>query len=592
LTGSFDERENRPVTARGASVPELRATRTPEARYDVAILGGGLAGLTLALQLKRRRPETSVLVAEKRADLAPDAAFKVGESTLESGAHYFRDVLGLTDHLDQAQLRKTGLRVYFPAGDNSDIAQRVEFVTPRHADVYTYQIDRGRFENELFERCLRHGADAIRGCTVREVKLGAEEHRVVLEHGGGASEVGARWLVDATGRANLLRRQLGLERDTDHDINAAWLRLAGGLDVEGWSDDTEWLDREPERGLRKHATIHLTGEGYWVWLIQLVSGPISIGVCADPRFHPFEEISELDRLLEWLGTHEPQLATEIASRREDVLDFLVVQDFSYACERVYSPERWCLTGEAGLFADPLYSPGSDFIAYGNTLITDLVARDLDGEDVTDRIEFFNFFLFRMFDSTLNVYRDQYGVFGNPQVMVAKLLFDTTALWSFLANLSLHGKIADPQFIVGIVEELQSNQPVLYRTEQLFREWHALAKHEWTGVSVLCTGFQHLLDVQADLVKPFEKEELRRRIVENFELLRAMAVIFFHKAAEHLPEKPGDDVPINAQGISLQPECWQEDGLFDEPGITLASARERLRGIEEFFLDERVMPRGA
>ena len=37
------------------------------------------------------------------------------------------------------------------------------------------------------------------------------------------------------------------------------------------------------------------------------------------------------------------------------------------CERVYSPQRWALTGEAGAFADPLYSPGSDFIGLGNRL---------------------------------------------------------------------------------------------------------------------------------------------------------------------------------------------------------------------------------
>ena len=44
-------------------------------RYDVAVLGGGLAGLSVALQLKRTRPETSVFVAEKRKGPAPEAAF-------------------------------------------------------------------------------------------------------------------------------------------------------------------------------------------------------------------------------------------------------------------------------------------------------------------------------------------------------------------------------------------------------------------------------------------------------------------------------------------------------------------------------------
>ena len=53
--------------------------------FDVAILGGGLAGLTLAIQLKQMRPQTTVVVLEKREGPAPLAAFKVGESTV--GAH-------------------------------------------------------------------------------------------------------------------------------------------------------------------------------------------------------------------------------------------------------------------------------------------------------------------------------------------------------------------------------------------------------------------------------------------------------------------------------------------------------------------------
>lgn len=85
-------------------------------RHEVAILGGGLAGLTLALQLKRSREETTVVVIEKRAGPAPDAAFKVGESTGDVGAQYFREVVGAADHLDNVHLRKVGLRFFFPRG--------------------------------------------------------------------------------------------------------------------------------------------------------------------------------------------------------------------------------------------------------------------------------------------------------------------------------------------------------------------------------------------------------------------------------------------------------------------------------------------
>ena len=48
------------------------------------------------------RPETRVLVADKRAEPAPEAAFKVGESTVEIGAYYYREILGMADHLERA----------------------------------------------------------------------------------------------------------------------------------------------------------------------------------------------------------------------------------------------------------------------------------------------------------------------------------------------------------------------------------------------------------------------------------------------------------------------------------------------------------
>ena len=83
-----------------------------ENHYDVTILGGGLAGLTLSLQLKQEKPDIKVLVLEKREDAAPEAAFKVGESSVELGTHYMREVLNLKDYLDSDQLPKHGLRFF------------------------------------------------------------------------------------------------------------------------------------------------------------------------------------------------------------------------------------------------------------------------------------------------------------------------------------------------------------------------------------------------------------------------------------------------------------------------------------------------
>ena len=51
-------------------------------RYDVVILGGGLAGLTLAIQLRQQFAAMQILVIERRAHPVPPAAHKVGESSV------------------------------------------------------------------------------------------------------------------------------------------------------------------------------------------------------------------------------------------------------------------------------------------------------------------------------------------------------------------------------------------------------------------------------------------------------------------------------------------------------------------------------
>jgi len=575
------------MTARGASEFEIKSIRSPKSEYDVAILGGGLAGLTLALHLKRARPETSVLVAEKRELPPPEAAFKVGESTVEVGAYYYRELCGMADHLEQRHLRKAGLRFFFPAGGNEDISRRVEFVTPDQ--YWNHQIDRGRFEAEAFDRAVKLGADAFRGYRVMDVEIDpSSKHKVVLQReGGGTIDVAARWVVDASGRSNILRRKLGLEAETGHHINAAWFRLAGGLDVEDFgAHNQEWVDRVDQRGFRKLATVHLLDQGYWVWLIPLASGPHSIGVCADPRFHPFERINEFDHLLDWFREHEPQLAAAVEPRRADVMDFLVIQDFSYASKETFSNDRWTLVGEAGGFIDAFYSPGSDFIGYTNNFSKDLICRDLDGEDIEERTDFYNFFFYQLFDPTIALYKDQYQFFGNPQVMLAKNLYDNTAYFSTLAFMFLHQKMTDLDVLADVVDQFQTVIPLLGRMQELFRDWSQIYDEPWEGVSILSKEFTPMIERQRALSEPFEDEAFKEQAIENIKLLKALAIWLFFKAAASLPTQPDPERRIDALGISLHPERWEEEGLYSDEGMTLAEASELLPGIDEFWLESR------
>jgi flavin-dependent dehydrogenase len=557
-------------------------------RYDVAILGGGLAGLTLALQVKRARPETSVLVLEKRKGPAPLAAFKVGESTLEVGAHYFADICGLRDHLDADHVYKPGLRYFFPAGDNRDVTRRTEWGPPagRPFRLKTWQIDRGRFENELADRCRAAGVDLRDGCPAQDVDLreGDADHTVMFAQDGEEGSAAARWVVGATGRASLIRRKLGLEREVEHAINSSWLRLRGGLKLDDWSDDPDWKGRMQEP-IRWMYTNHLMGKGYWVWLIPLSSGAISIGIVADPRFHPYERINTLEAALDWLDEHEPLVAEAVRARPDDIEDFLRIEHYSHGTERQYSPDRWGLTGDAGVFLDPFYSPGSDFIAIANGCLADLVLRDLAGEPIEERAEAFNHMFLEEFHRILHNYTWEYEIWGNPQVMSVKLCWDLLLYWGVTALRAIHGVWHDPDFYASVRDTLDRAHRLNQRMQGFFREWHAIDDREVEGVFVPLVTFGALAKRKVMLDGPHEPDVVRGLLAENVDCMEAVAVAIFRKARESLSEGEVDgDRPVNPNAIGLDPSRWEQDGLFDEPGLTLEQAGAQAHGIENIWLD--------
>ncbi|NER47174.1 MAG: FAD-dependent oxidoreductase, partial [Symploca sp. SIO1A3] len=135
--------------------------------YDVVICGGGLAGLTLARQLKLQKPNISVTVLDRIARPLPEASFKVGESTVEVGAFYLANTLKLTDYFETEHLTKLGLR-YFFNNKETEFHKRPELGLSEFHLPNSYQIDRGKFENDLRQFNLEAGVKLLENCLVNE----------------------------------------------------------------------------------------------------------------------------------------------------------------------------------------------------------------------------------------------------------------------------------------------------------------------------------------------------------------------------------------------------------------------------------------
>ncbi|MEO7019919.1 MAG: tryptophan 7-halogenase [Ktedonobacteraceae bacterium] len=529
-------------------------------QYDVAILGGGLAGLTLALQIKKTRPETSILVVEKQKHPVPEAAHKVGESTVEIGGYYLRDILDLDEHLQTQQLPKFGLRFFFSADDNQDITQRVELghAIPPPLRVETYQLDRGRLENALGCKLLEQGIAFLDGCKVQQIDLQpqSDTHRVRILSEGNERTIQARWVVDASGRSSLLKRQLGLAKKVDHAANAAWFRVGYPIDINKWSTDPTWQARIIE-GERSLSTNHLMGPGYWVWLIPLSSGSISIGIVTDANMHPFEGINRFERAMDWLHAHEPQCAQVIEQHRDKIQDFRVMKDYCYASEQVYSDERWCLTGEAGVFLDPFYSPGSDLIAISNGLVCDLVTRELAGEDIEERAAIHNRLLLMLNDSWRGTYEQQYPLMGNAQIMIAKVIWDTAIYWAVPGLLYFHNKYLSFGDSPAIAINLLRFSILSEHVQTFLRTWYEMDQPAAPATFIRYYDFDFMAKLHIGMTAELPDAEFDAQFAANVHFVERLAGQLVSTVIEAYAERTED------KAIQSQIQCWQADQFLAE-----------------------------
>lgn len=447
---------------------------------DVVIIGGGLAGLTLALQLRSLDPSLQIAILERNSWPPRAAAHKVGESTVEIGARYLAHTIGVEGLLEKSQLRKFGLRFFFGSGAHNDLAKADELGASKPLPVQSYQLDRGRLETDLASLAIEQGIQFQPESKVKKVELGekGEKHKVFFHNQGDAQKLKCTWVVDAASRASILKRQMQLQRDSTHKVSAAWFRLDYPIEIDDWSANVAWKSRCVDLS-RRHSTNHLMGCGYWVWLIPLTENRTSVGIVADSGIHPISSYGNFTKSLEWLAKHQPTCCEQVSSAQATLMDFRMLRNFSHDCGQLWSPDRWALTGEAGVFADPFYSPGSDFIAISNTFIADLITKKKTAVRCQIESMAFQRIYQSFFASTMNIYQDLYSGYGDTRLMVLKTTWDYSYYWGVLALLFFRDCMTDLSCIKRLEPILTRLQKLNILIQQNFRQ-QAARRVESTG----------------------------------------------------------------------------------------------------------------
>lgn len=529
--------------------------------YDVVIAGGGLAGLTLSIQLKQANPTISILILESRDKAAATAAHKVGESTVELATHYFREVLNLKEYLEEFELPKHGLRFFFTDEKKEELSNRVELGPRLKLPVPSHQLDRGTFENYLEKLTKELGTDFILAARAKDVNIDSKGlHEVIYAHERADKTVKTKWFVDATSRISLLKKKFGFQKEAPHNVNAAWFRVKGVVDIDEWSENKTWKNFLAPK-LRYLSTVHFMDKGYWLWVIPLGSKNTSIGIVADEDIHPFDTINTYEKAVAWIHKNEPQAAKFVCPSKEDILDFRILKHFAHDSGRMYSADRWAVTGEAGAFLDPFYSPGSDFISLNNTWLSDLILRSHNGEDITVRSQIYEQTHLSWYTSWLPIYQDKYKLMGNTQIMVFKIFWDWAIYWSVPCLLFTNNGFTD----LKILKELFISESSLGRkfgvlnkaVQDLFLDWLPHENKTFTDKYIDPLDLDYLKEFQRGIDTMHEKNVIVNKVAENMIVLEKVAAEMFRYISNQVNSTP-IDIKVDPYAITLKTKYNSND----------------------------------
>ncbi|HEX8280792.1 MAG TPA: NAD(P)/FAD-dependent oxidoreductase, partial [Chthoniobacterales bacterium] len=278
--------------------------------FDVAIIGGGPAGSTAAALLAKEGRRVVVL----ERDRFP--RFHIGESLLPFSMKAFTR-LGLHEKFKRANFlekfggemygacAREGVKFYFEDGFRSQ--------TDR-----AYQVNRSEFDKVLLDHAAEQGADVREETAVEKVEFSADEVQLrINSKSSGASDIRAKYVIDASGRHSLIGSMFRLRKTYEHLQKISIFAHYDGVVRDGGRDGT--------------LTRMVRAIDRWFWVIPLKEGRTSIGVVLDGAVYKKAKLSPEEFLANAIA--EQPLLTERMAAAHRVTPVHVAADFSYRCSR-------------------------------------------------------------------------------------------------------------------------------------------------------------------------------------------------------------------------------------------------------------------
>ncbi len=317
--------------------------------HDVAIIGGGPGGSTVASFLKLYNPDLRVVVLEKEHFPREH----VGESQLPVVGHVLAE-MGAWDKVEAANFPiKIGATYlwgsspqpwdfeFLPLSEFRDQPRPARF--ERDRQLTAWQVDRAQYDKILLDHAKSLGAEVHEGTQAKVIK-GEDDHVEAIEAiESDAGRITAKHYVDASGHIGVLRRAMGVGTTTPTSL----------MNIAVWDywEDARWATTIGTGGTR--VQVLSIGSG-WIWFIPISPTRTSIGFICPVKHYKKTGLSPEKLYLDALAQCPRVMAlTKDATRQTPIQS---TSDWSFLSDRLVG-KNWMLVGESAGFADPVLAGG-------------------------------------------------------------------------------------------------------------------------------------------------------------------------------------------------------------------------------------------
>jgi FADH2 O2-dependent halogenase len=369
----------------------------PGIRYDVAILGAGMAGGMLGAVLARNGVKTLLI------DAGSHPRFAVGESTIPYTSAITRIIAdryqvpeiealasfrSINEKITPMCGRKQNFGfVYHQQGRPQDPEQINQLVVPEWQRTETH-LFRQDIDAYLFHVAVGYGAEPRLSTRITGIETD-HAHGVLLRSDAG-EEFHASYLVDGSGFRSPVAEAFGLRDQPTrarHHSRALFTHMLGVTPF----DDAQAARSHKQPSPWHQGTLHHVFDGGWLWVIPFGNhegsrnGLCSVGLTLDERVFPKPDGAPQQEFDDFLRRF-PEIAEQFAAAKA-VRPWVSTDRLQYSATRTVG-DRYCLTSHAAGFIDALYSRGlTNTLEVVNSLAWRLIEASTHDDWSTERFTY-------------------------------------------------------------------------------------------------------------------------------------------------------------------------------------------------------------